>query len=307
MAKKLLEDKILDILIELNEEVPYENLGGPTPSETLKGPIDYAKNIQKAHVPQAHAIPGVGEIGSDDASQDKPITDVIGSPATLGEDEEEPEDEKKDGKEGDDEDEDEDDKEDKDLEETFSSLLARLAEEDLDEDETSLKDSGADFGTPEETLPDVDSELETPDKLVTKAPGIKIAECECGQPGCRKCMKEDETSLKGDNGGTPKETLPTVDSELETPDKLAVPSVGGKTPNEPYNSMKEDINAIFTGTKLTEAAKQRQQPFIRQQLSAVSPKRKQRVQQVATKKLKEAFAVLKARSEKKQRCLRSKS
>ena len=311
-----IEDKILDILnrTELEEEVSYEKLGGPTPSATLKGPIDYAKNVQKAHVPQAWPIPGVGETGVDDAAKDEPITDGFG----LGEDEEEHD--------GDDDEDDDKDKKD-DLDETFASLLARLAEEDEDEDaageeegdngpdshsddlgedegETSLDDSNADFGTPDETLPDVDSKLESPDKLVSKAPGIKVAEEE-----------EGETSLEDsdDDFGTPDETLPDVDSMLDTPDKLTRPAVGAKPPNQKFSSdssvgtsdqnddkkVTEDINAIFAGTKLSEAAKTKATTIFKAAVARRVNEEKQRVQKVATKKLKEAFAVLKSRSEKK--------
>jgi hypothetical protein len=292
MAKRI-EDKILDILnkTELSEAVDFEVIGGPDPSTVLKGPLDYAKNIQKAHVPQAHPIPGVGEVGKDEADANEPITDVVDN---MDEDEEVAEGEQVD--------------EDEKLEETFTSLLARLAEEEVDEDEgeTSLKDKDDDFGTPEETLPDVDSKLETPEKLVTQAPGIKVAECECGKPGCKKCMKEDEgeTSLKADNGGTPTETLPDVDSKLESPDKLVTPAVGAKSPNPKSEfhdtDVAEDIEAVFAGTKLSEAAKAKAATIFKAAVTRRVNEEKTRVQQVATKKLKEAFAILKARSEQKQ-------
>jgi hypothetical protein len=314
-----IEDKILDILnkSDLNEEVAYEIVGGPSPSATLKGPLDYAKNVQKAHVPQAWPVPGVGEIGVDDAAKDEPITKGFGLDG-MSEDEEDG-----DGKDK------EDDKDEKDdLDETFASLLAKLAEgEDEDaageeegdngpdshkdglgeeeEGETSLKDKDDDFGTPDETLPDVDSKLESPDKLVSKAPGIKVAEEE-----------EGETSLKDsdDDFGTPDETLPDVDSMLDTPDKLTRPAVGAKTPNQKFSadssvgtadqnddkkSVAEDINAIFAGTKLSEAAKTKATTIYKAAVTRRVNEEKQRVQKVATKKLKEAFAVLKARSEKK--------
>ena len=76
---KRIEDKIMDILNnqELTEAVDFEIVGGPTPGATLKGPLDYAKNVQKATVPQAYAIPGVGEIGKDDADANDPITKVV--------------------------------------------------------------------------------------------------------------------------------------------------------------------------------------------------------------------------------------
>lgn len=299
MAKKI-EDKILDILSkteELDEAVSYENLGGPTPSTVLTGPIDYAKNVQKATVPQAFAIPGVGTVGNDDAEENDPITDVVDGL-------DEAEDEEKGEKEGDDEDDKEpdDDEDDEKLEETFTSLLARLAEEDedeeddekdedgekkdkdeVDEDETSLKDDNG--GKPEETLPDVDSKLESPDELVTKAPGIKVA--------------EDETSLKDDNGGEPSETLPDVDSKLDSPDELVTPAKGAKEPNK-AEGVKEDVDAIFSGFKLSEAAKAKAAVIYQAAVTRRVNEEKQRVQQVATKKLKEAFAILKARSEQKQ-------
>src|ERR1041385_3288482 len=146
MARKI-EDKILDILskTELNEAVDYEVVGGPSPSSTLQGPLDYTKPVTKATVPQAHPIPGVGEMGNDDADQNDPITDVVD-----GMDEEEILEDEDDEK-GDDDDEDGDDKDDEKLEETFTQLLARLAEEEIDEeevdeDETSLK--GDNGGTP---------------------------------------------------------------------------------------------------------------------------------------------------------------
>src|SRR5271166_3671272 len=119
MAKRI-EDKILDILnkTDLSEAVQYEIIGGPDPSSTLKGPLDYAKNVQKAHFPQAHPIPGVGEVGNDEADDNEPITDVVDN---MDESEEEDDDEK----------EPDDDKDDEKLEETFTSLLARLAEEEV--------------------------------------------------------------------------------------------------------------------------------------------------------------------------------
>lgn len=289
---KQIEDKILDILknTELTEAADWETVGGPDPSSTLKGPLDYAKNVQKAHVPQAHPIPGVGEVGNDEADSNKPITDVVDQmedEILEAEDDEEKKDDEEDG-----------DEDDEKLEETFASLLARLAEEEIDEDEggeTSLKDSGADFGTPDETLPDVDSKLDSPDKLVTKAPGIKVA--------------EDETSLKGDNGGTPKETLPDVESKLDKPDSLVTPAVGAKSPNPKSEfhdtDVKEDIEAVFAGFKLSEAAKAKATVVYKAAVARRVNEEKQRVQQIATRKLKEAFAILKSRSEQKQNVFES--
>jgi hypothetical protein len=318
--RKRVEDKIMEILYESPE---WETVGGPTPSATLKGPLDYAKNVQKATVPQAYPVPGVGEIGSDEPSQDEPITNGFG----LGEEEDE-------DKKG------EDDNDKDDLEETFASLLSRLAEEDEENDddeddhggksdhdeddeddededkhmdeeegETSLDDKQADFGNPEETLPDVDSELDSPEKLVTKAPGIKVAESQKMKMMKMKKMKkmmedEGETSLddKQADFGNPEETLPDVDSMLDTPDKLTRPAVGAKAPNPSSGAsdkVEEDINAIFAGTKLSEAAKAKATTIFRAAVTRRVNEEKQRVQKVATKKLKEAFAVLKARSEKK--------
>jgi len=282
-----IEDKIMEILKgdNLQEAVDFEIVGGPDPSSTLKGPLDYTKPVTKATVPQAYAIPGVGEVGDDESGKNDPITDVVDN---LDEEEDEKE-------------EDDDEGEDEKLDETFAALLSRLAEEeDDDEDdddeeevkeeegETSLKaDNG---GTPEETLPDVDSKLDSPDKLVTKAPGIEVAEEE----------EEGETSLKGDNGGTPEETLPDVDSKLDKPDSLVTPAVGAKSPNPNDTDVKEDIDAIFAGTKLTEAAKAKAATIYKAAVTRRVNEEKQRVQQVATKKLKEAFAILKARTEHKQ-------
>jgi hypothetical protein len=292
MAKRI-EDKILDILSknDLNESVDYEVVGGATPSSVLKGPLDYTKPVTKATVPQAHAIPGVGEVGDDDADKNDPITDVVDQmESEIFEDEGDDEDKKDDDHDGDDDDEK--------LEETFTSLLARLAEENVDEEEggeTSLKSDNG--GTPEETLPDVDSKLDSPDSLVTKAPGIKVAESEIDE-------EEGETSLQGDNGGTPSETLPDVDSKLDSPDKLVTPAVGAKAPNTGAEShdtdVKEDIEAIFSGAKLSEAAKAKAATIYKAAVTRRVNEEKQRVQKVATKKLKEAFAILKARSEQKQ-------
>jgi hypothetical protein len=298
MAKRI-EDKILDILskTELSEAVDFEVVGGPDPSSTLKGPLDYTKPVTKATVPQAHPIPGVGEVGDDEADKNDPITDVVDNmdESEMFEDEDGDEDDKK--KDGDD-DGDEDDK----LEETFTSLLARLAEENVDEEEGETSLQGDNGGTPKETLPDVDSKLESPDKLVTQAPGIKVAESELDED-------EGETSLKSDNGGTPSETLPDVDSKLDSPDKLVTPAVGAKAPNTGAEShdtdVKEDIEAIFSGAKLSEAAKTKAATIYKAAVTRRVNEEKQRVQQVATKKLKEAFAILKARSEQKQKVYES--
>jgi len=347
---KRIEDKIMDILGNVNEGVEWETIGGPTPSSTLKGPLDYAKNVKQATVPQAYKIPGVGEIGDDEADKNDPITDVV---------------------DGIDEDEIlEDEIEEDEIEETFASLLARLAEEDEedkddgddDEDdkdkddleeedgEQSLKDDNG--GEPDETLPDVDSELEHPEKLVSKAPGIKVAEGELKNYGApvhpknapvyksgppnkyvnkAKPVKysgpmhedeidedEGETSLKGknDNGGEPEETLPgtSIDSLTRDPDKLVTKAKGAKAPDEVVeeeddddednekkkDEVAEDINAIFAGVKLSEQAKVKAAVVFKAAVARRVNEEKSRVQIVATRKLKEAFAVLKTRSEKKQ-------
>jgi hypothetical protein len=321
-----IEQKILDIL---KESVEYEVVGGPTPSETLKAPLDYAKNVQKATVPQTTPIPGVGETGEDEADDNDPITDVVDE---ITEDEG-------------DEDGDEDDEKDKDdLGETFASLLARLAEDDeddkdkddLDEDEESLK--GDNGGTPDETLPDVDSKLDSPDDLVTKAPGVKVAEDEGDEDededkkevkeskrtgkklkeskkGARK-LKEDEESLKGDNGGTPKETLPgdDIDSLVDSPDKLVTKAPGSPVAEDEDDDeddkdkedVSEDINAIFTGTGLSETAKSKAATIFKAAVARRVNEERQRVQKIATKKLKEAFAILKTQSTKKQQVYESK-
>jgi len=279
-----IEDKILDILKkDLNEEVSYEILGGPTPSATLKAPIDYARNVQKATVPQANPIPGVGEIGSDQAGNNPPITDVVDG-IEEAEDDEDYNDHDDDNKKGHDDKDDDGDKDD--LEETFASLLARLAEEDMAEDEESLMaDNG---GNPEVTLPTVDSKLEDPDSLAQVGDGIKVA--------------EDETSLLSKESGEPEVTLPTVDSELETPDRLVTPAAGAKAPNAAFGTagVNEDIKAIFAGTKLSEAAKQKATVVFQAAVTRRVNEEKDRVQKVASRKLKEAWAILKSRSDKKQ-------
>jgi hypothetical protein len=91
---------------------------------------------------------------------------------------------------------------------------------------------------------------------------------------------------------------------LETPDKLVTPAVGAKAPNPAFGThdtdVKEDLDAIFAGFKLSEAAKTKAATIYKAAVTRRVNEEKQRVQQVATKKLKEAFAILKARSEQKQ-------
>lgn len=300
-----IEDKILDILnkSQLDEAVEYEIIGGPTPSSILKAPLDYTRPVQKATVPQARPIPGVGQAGgSQQGEENEPITDVIDN---LAGDENSAPVEK-----------------DEDLEETFASLLARLAEEDSlddeDEDETSLLTKPGE--APKMTLPMVDSQLEDPESLVTPADGVQMAEDE-----------EDGDGPEGED--EPRVTLPDVDSELESPEKLATPGLGPMAEDEEDGDdekcscgdpnckgcedgedkddeeeddkkkeadVKEDINAIFAGTKLSEAAKAKAATIFQAAVTRRVNEEKTRVQKVATKKLKEAFAVLKTRSEKKQ-------
>jgi hypothetical protein len=304
MAKRI-EDKILDILNrpDLNEAVEYEIVGGPSPSEVQKGPLDYAKSVTQAKVPTAPGssdgtkdIPGVGEFGSDEADENDPITDVVDNM---------------------DEDEDKDDEDKDDIEETFASLLARLAEEDededdkdkddLDEDEESLK--GDNGGTPDETLPDVDSDLDSPDELVTKAPGAKVAESEDDE--------DDKDDLDEDEGSAqPKETLigDDIDSMTDEPDKLVTKAPGAKVAeseddeddDDKKEDVTEDIEAIFRGSKLSEAAKTKAATIFKAAVTRRVNEEKHRVQKVATKKLKEAFGVLKTRFSKKQNVFESK-
>jgi len=287
-----IENKILDILnkTQLDEAVEYEVVGGPTPSETLKGPLDYAKNVQAAKVPTAPgagdgpvATSGAGTIGSDDAESNDDMDDLL----DIAEDED------KDADKADDE----DDKED-DIEETYASLLASLAEADED-----------DGGTPTETLPDVDSKLDSPDELVTKAPGGKVAESEdedADDADDDKDLDEDETSLKADNGGTPTETLPDVDSKLDSPDELVTKAPGGKVAEsededdkEKKDDVSEDIKAIFSGTKISEKTQAKAALIFKAAVARRVNEEKVRVRAVATTKLKEAYAKLKASTEKK--------
>ena len=296
-----MENKILDILnkAKLEEAVEWETVGGPTPSETLKGPLDYAKNVKQAHVPSApgqtgaQPIPGVGEIGDDEADENDPITDVVDN---MDEDEDH------------DDDNDDDDKE---IEETFASLLARLAEDEAGE--TSLKDADDDFGTPDETLPDVDSKLDNPDELATAAPGAK-------KPNG---VSEDETYSE------PKETLvgDEIDSMMDEPDKLVTQAPGAKSPggvsededkddkddedddedeDDDKKDVSEDINAIFSGVKLSESGRAKAATIFQAAVIRRVNEEKSRVQKVATKKLKEAFEILKNRYQKKQGVFESK-
>ena len=299
-----LENKIANLLnkANLNEEtsasgVEFEVIGGPDPSSTLKGPLDYAKNVKQAQVPSAPGhvgacpIPGVGEIGDDDADENDPITDVVDD---MDEDEDH-----------DDEDEKDDDKDKDTVEETFASLLARLAEEDMAEDEeggeTSLKDKDDDFGTPEETLPDVDSKLEDPDELATAAPGAKVAEDET--------FSEPKETLAGDD----------IESMTDEPDKLVTQAPGAKAPDvteddsdddedddDKKDDVSEDINAMFSGVKLSEAGKVKAATIFKAAVARRVNEDKIRVQKVATKKLKEAFEILKGRFEKKQNVFEGK-
>lgn len=285
-----IEDKIKEILELVTEDVSYENLGGPTPSEVLKAPIDYAAKVQKATVPQAYAVPGVGEIGDDDASSNDDADESFEM----------------------DDNDDSDDDETETVEETFASLLARLAEEEDEGGDTSLDDDNG--GEPEETLPTVDSKLDSPDKLVNKAPGIKVAESEDDGR---------DTSLDDDNGGEPEETLPgaSIDSLVDSPEKLTRPAKGAKAPNtvvededdlddgdkdedddkkKKDEDMNEDLTAIFSGSKLSEAAKAKAATIFKASVARRVNEENQRVQRVATRKLKEAFEILKTRSSKKQ-------
>ena len=293
-----MENKILNILNKTNgldEAVEWETIGGPTPGATLKGPLDYAKNVKQAQVPSApghigaYPIPGVGTIGVDKGEENEPITDVIDD---MDEDEDHDDDH-----EDHDDDKDHDDEtgagKDDEIEETFASLLARLAE-DEEGGETSLEDADDDFGTPDETLPDVDSRLEDPDELATEAPGAK-------KPGG---VEEDETYTE------PEETLvgDEIDSMTDEPEKLVTQAPGAKAPEsedgdsdeDEKKDVEEDIKAIFSGVKLSESGRAKATMIFQAAVARRVTEEKHRVQYVATKKLKEAFDVLKTRFQKKQ-------
>jgi hypothetical protein len=88
---------------------------------------------------------------------------------------------------------------------------------------------------------------------------------------------------------------------------LVTPAVGAKTPNPKFNTdVKEDLAAIFAGTGLSETAQAKAETIYKAAVIRRVNEEKQRVQKVATKKLKEAFAILKARTEQKQQVYESK-
>lgn len=308
-----LEDKIKAIL---TEGADYEVIGGPTPSETQKTPLDYAKNVKPAPVPQTHTVAEDETIPVDE----NPPTDVI-------EDEDEPVAADEDGDEKD-MNEAEEEKDEDEIEKTFSEMLTRLKEDTEDgdededdeddvkvddavnEDETSLKaDNG---GTPKETLPgeEIDSLLDKPQELVTQAPGVPVAESKKSR---KKTIKED----------APKETLPgqAVDSKLDTPGELVtqapgVPVAEGENNHEDgcdcpickNTGVKEDedTEAMFKGEDLPESFKRKARIVFEAAVARRVAEEKTRITKKASAKLTEAFKVLKTKFDKKSNVFESK-
>ncbi len=267
-----LEESILSLLKKQElDEADFTTVGGPDPATPLTDKLDYTKDIKMATVPQATKIANVGEIGSDDPEENDDITVVN------------------------DDSDDDDDSDEEDLDESFAALLSRLAEEDEsdsdddnddDESEDKPKKSGV-----KETLPDVDSMLDSPEDLVTKAPGVKVAESE----------EKD-----------PKEILPDVDSMLDEPEDLVTPAKGAKTPDVKVD---EDLAAIFSGTNLSESAQEKIKTIFQAAVanrvneetkkvtSAASSALKEeykKVIQVSTDKLREAFEIVQVRAKQKE-------
>ena len=290
-----IEDQILKIL---SEDVPYEVVGGPTPSAILKEPLDYTKPVTRATIPQTHPIPGVGTTGHDGPTAE-PITDVVDN---LDE-EEDAEEEEGDGEHENDDDKDDDEKDhedDKDkLAETFAQLLKRLVEEDEEESAVKPEDAGPRTDekstTPKEILPNVDD----PNPIAVTAPGAQVAEEEGDEEGE---VKPKDAGPKTDaKSTTPKEILPNVDD----PHPIADPAPGVSVA-EAEARVAEDVKAIFSGHKLSEAAKAKAATIFNAAVTRRVNEEKLRVMRSATSKLTEAFSALKAQSDKQQKVFEEK-
>jgi hypothetical protein len=291
-----IEDKILKIL---SEDVPYEVIGGPTPSETQQTPLDYTKPVSKATVPQATPIDGVGQIG-DELKEDEEASDKDDDKS-----DDDSKDEKKDT-----------------LEETFAALLRRLVEEEEDEKDEDDKDEDKDDlkeDEPKETLPTVDSKLDDPAALVNQAPGIQVAEDEDKDSDDDDDDEDKDDDKKELDEEEPAITLPSVDSLLDDPSALVNQAPGSpvaededkdsdddKKDDDKKDDVCEDINAIFAGVKLSEELKSQAATIFQAAVTRRVNEAKAALAKNAASKLTEAFDALQAQFSKKQNVFESK-
>jgi hypothetical protein len=104
---------------------------------------------------------------------------------------------------------------------------------------------------------------------------------------------------------------------MDEPEKLVTQAPGAKAPSDAGSedsddssdedkkkkeddAVAEDIKALFSGVKLTESGKAKAAMIFKAAVARRVNEEKTRVQNVATKKLTEAFSLLKTRSQKKQ-------
>jgi hypothetical protein len=311
-----IEEKILKIL---KEEIPYEVIGGPTTSETLKGPLDYTKPVSQAHVPQATPTYQVGQVvGDAELREDED--------EAASEDEKKDDDDKDDLKECDTDDDKKDDKGDKkdDLEETFAMLLRRLVEEDEDDKKDDDKDDDdLKEDEPKVILPTVDSLVDEPAKLLNQAPGAAVIEDDK-----KDDEDEDDSDKKELDEDEPKIILPDVDSLVDEPSKLLTQAPGAAVIEDEDKDDKdkdkddkdqkdkddkkkdfdfaEDMKAIFSGAKLSEGVKAKVATIFKAAVVRRVNEEKVAIAKKASGKLTEAFTTLKTAYSGKQKTFESK-
>lgn len=287
-------------------------------------PASFSKDVSQASDPKAQSVdkkwPVEGKVADDDvdvvAEDDMPADDVDDDPKdVVTESDDDDEDDVVDG-DGDDEDFD-DDEEDDDDDQTFSEMLARLREApddpatpegEIDTNESVKEEQEGEVGKTEPKEEPFQESKKSTKKVKEskgKAKGKKIAEGEVPDAFKKQWAKnsddkdDDKEDVKEDTDDMPDFLKKKLDKDGDgEPDvKESTLKVAEAADDDDDDDVKKDTDAMFEGQSLPEDFRKKATIVFEAAVKSRAAAARKRYAAEATSKLKEAYDVLKKKSE----------
>lgn len=299
------ESKILEMLKEATAAGNY--------------PADFSADVKQAEVPQANAIDKKWPMEAEEDDADKMVAeddfdvddmsdeDVVDDDDDASDDDDEVvvEDEDKDDEEVVTED---DDKDEDDLDKTFSEMIARLKEADTDPDKPEGELEEDEDKDDDEVVAE-DADADEDDEVVAESKKKSVKEA--AKKKAVKEAKKGKKSVKEDSDDMPdflkKKLDKDGDGEPDVKEDVQPGEVGVTEPEPPEpklqvtegddDEVSDDEKAIFGEANLPEAFRKKASIVFEAAIKARAAATRKRVAEEATKQMKEAYALLKKKSD----------
>lgn len=282
-------------------------------------PASFSKDVNQAADPKAQSVdkkwPVEGKVADDDvdvvAEDDMPADDVDDEPKDVVT--ESDDDDEDDVVDGDEEDFDDDDDEEDDDDQTFSEMISRLREApddpetpegEIDTNESVKEEQEGEVGKTEpKEEPFQESKKKKVKESKGKAKGKKIAEGEVPDAFKKQWAKnsddaDDKEDVKEDTDDMPDFLKKKLDKDGDgEPDVKESTLTVAEAADDDDDDVKKDTDAMFEGQSLPEDFRKKATIVFEAAVKTRAAAARKRYAEEATSKLKEAYDVLKKKSE----------